>query len=104
MGRRTACVLIGILISVAAAGDLRRFSHYKKFLKYCGLNLSTQQSGAFRGLSKLSKHGNARLRYAFWIAGTSAIRMRENTFRKKFENYMKTDPQNADLIFGRLNR
>jgi transposase len=85
------------LIILAEAGDLRRFSHYKKFLKYCGLNLSTQQSGAFRGMSKLSKHGNSRLRYAFWIAGTSAIRMRENTFRKKYENYIKPDPQNPDL-------
>lgn len=85
------------LIILAEAGDLRRFSHYKKFLKYCGLNLSTQQSGAFRGMSKLSKHGNSRLRYAFWIAGTSAIRMRENTFRKKYENYVKTDPHNPDL-------
>jgi transposase len=85
------------LIILAEAGDLRRFSHYKKFLKYCGLNLSTQQSGAFRGLSKLSKYGNSRLRYAFWIAGTSAIRMRENTFRKKYENYVKSDPQNPDL-------
>jgi transposase len=85
------------LIILAEAGDLRRFSHYKKFLKYRGLNLSTQQSGAFRGLSKLSKYGNSRLRYAFWIAGTSAIRMRENTFRKKYENYVKSDPQNPDL-------
>lgn len=53
------------LIILAEAGDLRMFSHYKKFSKYCGLNLSTQQSGAFRGMSKLSKHGNSRLRYAF---------------------------------------
>jgi transposase len=85
------------LIILAEAGDLRRFSHYKKFLKYCGLNLSTQQSGAFRGLSKLSKYGNSRLRYAFWIAGTSAIRMRENTFRRKYENFIKSDPLNPDL-------
>jgi transposase len=85
------------LTILAEAGDLRRFSHYKKFLKYCGLNLSTQQSGSFRGTSKLSKYGNARLRSAFWLAGTVAIRMRENTFRKKYENYIKTDPNNSDL-------
>lgn len=85
------------LTILAEAGDLRRFGHYKKFLKYCGLNLSTQQSGNFRGSSKLSKFGNARLRYVFWLAGTSAIRMRENTFRKKYENYIKTDPDNPDL-------
>lgn len=85
------------LTILAEAGDLRRFSHYKKFLKYCGLNLSTHQSGSFRGMSKLSKFGNARLRYVFWLAGTSAIRMRENTFRKKYENYIKIDPSNPDL-------
>jgi len=85
------------LTILAEAGDLRRFSHYKKFLKYCGLNLSTLQSGNFRGMSKLSKHGNARLRYVFWLAGNSAIRMRENTFRKKYENYIKADPSNPDL-------
>jgi transposase len=85
------------LIILAEAGDLRRFSHYKKFLKYCGLNLSTHQSGCFRGMSKLSKFGNARLRYVFWLAGNSAIRMRENTFRKKYENYIKADPSNPDL-------
>jgi len=85
------------LTILAEAGDLRRFSHYKKFLKYCGMNLSTQQSGNFRGMSKLSKFGNARLRCAFWMAGTIAIRMRENTFRKKYENYIKADPGNPDL-------
>jgi transposase len=85
------------LTILAETGDLRRFNHYQQFLKFCGFNLSTHQSGCFRGQSKLSKFGNARLRYAFWIAGTVAIRMRENTFRRKFENYIKNDPLNADL-------
>lgn len=88
---------ISALTILAEAGDLRRFSHYKKFLKYCGLDLSTQQSGRFRGTTKLSKRGNYRLRYTFWMAGVSAIRMRENTFRKKYENYIKSDPTNKDL-------
>ena len=37
------------------------------------------------------------LHYAFWIAATVAIRQRENTFRNKYENYIKKDPINADL-------
>jgi transposase len=85
------------LTILAEGGDLRRFSHYRKFLKFCGMNLSTQQSGQFRGYSKLSKHGNARLRQAFWMAATVAIRMTENTFRSKYETYIKADPTNADL-------
>jgi transposase len=85
------------LIILAEAGDLRRFSHHRKFLKFCGFSLSTQQSGAFRGTTKLSKYGNARLRYAFWIAATVAIRKRENTFRKKFVRYVEADPTDPDL-------
>ena len=80
----------------------RSYAHHEnsdslEFLKFCGFDLCTHQSGSFRGQSKLSKYGNARLRYVFWIAATIAIRMRENTFRKKFENYVKKDPLNADL-------
>lgn len=85
------------LTILAEAGDLRRFSHYKKFLRYCGLDLSTQQSGRFKGISKISKRGSRRLRHAFWIAATVAIRLRENTFRTKYERYMCSDPKNKDL-------
>lgn len=88
---------ISAMTILAEAGDLRRFSHYKKFLKYCGLDLCTQQSGKYRGVSRLSKRGNSRLRCVFWMAATVAIRMRENTFRRKYENYIKSDPKNKDL-------
>jgi len=75
------------LTILAEAGDLRRFAHYRQFLKFCGFDLSTQQSGRFRGSSKLSKRGNARLRYVFWIATIVAIHQKENTFRAKYANY-----------------
>ena len=81
---------------LAEARDLRRFGCVRQFLKYCGFDLCTEQSGQFRGTTHLSKRGNARLRYAFWMAGTVAIRMRQNSFRRKFEDYIRPDPQNAD--------
>jgi len=84
------------LTILAEAGDLRRFPHHRQFLKFCGFDLSTQQSGQFRGLSRLSKHGNARLRYAFWMAANGAVRMRQNTFRDKYARYIKADPDNPD--------
>jgi hypothetical protein len=59
---------------LAEAGDLRRFSHHRQFLKFCGLDLATYQSGIFRGRTKLSKYGNARLRCTFWMATQVAIR------------------------------
>ena len=84
------------MIILAEARDLRRFGHARQFLKYCGFDLCTEQSGQFRGTTHLSKRGNARLRYAFWMAGTVAIRMQQNSFRRKFEDYIHPDPLNAD--------
>jgi transposase len=88
---------ITALTILAEAGDLRRFGHHRQFLKFCGLDLSTQQSGTFRGQTKLSKYGNARLRRALWMAGQVAIRQRENSFRDKFERYIARDRHNADV-------
>jgi hypothetical protein len=85
------------LTVLAEAGDLRRFNHERQFLKYCGLDLSTQQSGGFRGGSKISKRGNVRLRSALWIAAGVAVRMRENSFRHKFSRYIQRDPTDKDL-------
>lgn len=82
---------------IAEAGDVRRFGHHRQFLKFCGLDLATQQSGTFRGRTKLSKYGNARLRRTFWLAGQVAIRQRENAFRDKFERYIAKDRDNPDL-------
>ena len=85
------------LIILAESGDLRRFSHHRQYLKFCGFDLSSSQSGQSHGRCQLSKRGNARLRYAFWLAVTSAIRQRENSFRWKFERYIWRDPDDADL-------
>ena len=88
---------INALTILAEAGDLRRFGHHRQFLKFCGLDLSTHQSGAFRGQTKLSKFGNARLRRTLWMAAQVAIRQNENSFREKYERYVAKDRNNADL-------
>lgn len=85
------------LTVLAEAGDLRRFSHHRKFLNFCGLSLSAAQSGASRGRPQLSKRGNARLRWAFWMAANAAINQRRNSFRKKYDDFVRRDPHNADL-------
>jgi transposase len=74
---------INAMAIIAEAGDIRRFGHHRQFLKFCGLDLATQQSGTFRGQTKLSKYGNARLRRILWIASQVAIQQRENSFRDK---------------------
>lgn len=88
---------INALTILAEAGDLRRFGHHRQFLKFCGLDLATHQSGQFRGRTKLSRRGNARLRRTFWMAAQVAIRQRENSFRDKFERYVARDRHDPDL-------
>ncbi|MBG0792444.1 IS110 family transposase [Methylocystis sp. H62] len=88
---------INALTILAETGDLRRFSHHRQFLKFCGLDLATMQSGVFRSQTKLSKYGNGRLRRTLWLAGQVAIRQRDNSFRDKFERYIARDRDNPDL-------
>ena len=88
---------INALTILAEAGDLRRFHHHRQFLKFCGMDLATIQSGTFRGQTKLSKYGNARLRRTLWMAGQVAIMQPANSFRDKFERYIAKDRHNAHL-------
>lgn len=85
------------LMILAESGDLRRFAHHKQYLNYCGFNLSAFQSGQSRSRYRLSKRGNARLRYAYWLAANGAILQRENSFRWKYEHYIRKDPDDAGL-------
>lgn len=87
---------INALTILAEAGDLRRFSHHRQFLKFCGLDLATCQSGTFRGRTKLSKYGNPRLRRTFWMAAQVAARQRDNSFRDKLGRYMAGNADDAD--------
>ena len=88
---------INTMTILAEAGDLRRFHHHRQFLKFCGMDLATVQSGMFRGQSKISKYGNARLRRVLWMAGQTAVLQRANSFRDKFERYISHDRQNPHL-------
>ncbi len=88
---------INAMTILAEAGDLRRFRHHRQFLKFCGMDLATVQSGMFRGQSKISKYGNARLRRTLWMAGQTAVLKRTNSFRDKFERYISQDRHNAHL-------
>ena len=88
---------INALTILAETGDLRRFHHHRQFLKFCGMDLATVQSGMFRGRSKISKYGNACLRRTLWLAGQTAVMKKANSFRDKFERYIAQDRHNPDL-------
>jgi transposase len=85
------------MMIIAESGDLNRVGHYRQYLNFCGFNLCSSQSGQRQSKHKISKRGNSRLRYAYWLAATIAIRQRENSFREKYERHIKSSPNNPDL-------
>lgn len=87
---------IAAMTILAEAGDMRRFSHHRQFLKFCGLDLATCQSVIFRGRTKLSKYGNAWFRRTFWMAKQVAIRQRDKSFRDKLGRYVAGHPNDPD--------
>ena len=91
--------MIAIMV-IAESGDLTRFAHYRQYLNFCGFNLSAIQSGQKHSGYRLSKRGNARLRYAFWLAATVAVRTRENSFRYKYERYLRENGDKPDLVLS----
>jgi transposase len=47
---------------LAETGPLSDFEHWRKLMRYAGLNLKTRQSGMFQGQNKISKKGRKLLR------------------------------------------
>ncbi|MEJ2033789.1 MAG: transposase [Deltaproteobacteria bacterium] len=47
---------------LAETGPLSDFEHWRKLMRYAGLNLKTRQSGTFQGQNKISKKGRKLLR------------------------------------------
>ena len=68
-----------------------------QFLKFCGMDLATVQSGMFRRQSRIPKYGNARLRRTLWMAGQTAVLKRTNSFRDTFGRSISKDRHNAHL-------
>jgi Transposase IS116/IS110/IS902 family len=92
------CVAPAIaLVTLAKASELRRLHHCRRFLTFCGMNLSKQQVDAFRGVIHLLKHSNAKLRTPFRMAAQSAVRMHKNSFRRKFDRYVRVNSRDDDL-------
>jgi hypothetical protein len=50
---RLALALARSMLAIAEASDLWRLCHHGQFLKFCGIDLVTMQSGLFRSRSKI---------------------------------------------------
>lgn len=66
IGARTATQVL------AEMGDLRQFSSARELAAYAGLTPRNNRSGTMRGVTRLSKTGNARLRKALFLPALTA--------------------------------
>lgn len=95
---------------LAETYNLSGFTHYKQIEKLAGTNLRQNQSGKHTGRRKLSKLGNARLRWLLYRMSEEAIKyvpevrskylkrqLRQKSYRK---NLMAATPKLLELIMA----
>ncbi|EEF3250941.1 TPA: IS110 family transposase [Salmonella enterica] len=58
---------------LAYVGDISKFSNNKKLVAWVGLNPMQQESGLWKGRSKISKKGNVELRKALYMPAVAAL-------------------------------
>ena len=68
---------------IEMGGDIAAYENEKKLIAAAGLDPSTNQSGKYEGVSKISKRGNRHLRRIIWLMATKVI-VNNQVFRAYF--------------------
>jgi transposase len=79
VGYQRACQIPGLSPAALAAilaetGDLRRYESSSSLVKHAGMSPARNESGAFRGTTRISHRGRPALRLAAWRAAWAALR------------------------------
>ncbi len=81
---------VSLACIIGEVGDIRRFPNHKKFVSYCGLNVSEKQSG--KNLSKncyITKRGDKILRHTFYLLSLVQLSHNKEGHLAKFFNRLK---------------
>jgi transposase len=86
-GRLRAIPGVGPLTAAALTVRLLslEFTSYHQFVAYVGLDLRVCDSGERRGQRRLSKRGDAQLRWLLYLAARAALRAKDPVFRLRYE-------------------
>ena len=87
---------INALTILAEAGDLRRFGHHRQFLKFCGLDLATRQSGTIPRTHQAVKVRQRATAPDLLDGRPGRRRQRDNSFRDKLGRYTAGHADDAD--------
>lgn len=81
-------------IFLSAVKDIRNYNHSDQIVKLAGLDLEYSQSGRYHSKSRISKKGNALLRYA--LCGVVNGALKNKYFKELFEEQLKRKGDNKD--------
>jgi transposase len=79
------------LMLACETNGFKLFSNIRQVVSYAGLDVSHQQSGSFKGRSRISKRGNARIRQALYMPALSALQHNE-PISKLYERVCEKNP------------
>ena len=75
---------------IGEVGDIRRFPNHKKFVSYCGLDISEKQSGKSQSKNcYITKRGNKILRHTFYLLVLVQLNYRKEEPYAQFFNKLK---------------
>jgi transposase len=90
IGPTTSAALLGLL------GEITRFDNAKQVVAFTGLNPTVRESGQWRGASRLSKTGDARLRRVLYMP--ALVAWRYNPVIKVFCERLKSRGKHGKAI------
>src|SRR5690606_17753109 len=66
------------IILVSETNGFKLIKNIRQLVSYAGMDISHNESGMYKGRSKISKKGNRRIRQALYMPAMAAIRSNEN--------------------------
>lgn len=79
------------LMLACETNGFRLFNSIRQVVSYAGLDVSHHESGSFKGRSRISKRGNARIRQALYMPALSALQHNEPV-RELYERVCQKNP------------
>ena len=86
--------MMTMAIILAETDGFSFFGSAKQLTKYAGLDIVENQSGTLRGKTRISKHGNARLRTAMYMPALALIRSKKTPL---YQLYLRLIQRNGGL-------
>ncbi|MGS2761422.1 IS110 family transposase [Sinomicrobium sp. M5D2P9] len=80
-----------IVILIAETNGFALIQNIRQLISYAGLDVTLHESGKYKGKSRISKHGNSRIRQTLYMPSMTATRVNES-IRNLYERVCERNP------------